>query len=49
MGLNTNRIIRLMHILRPYDIRGSLCMLGVQVIHIEWDDFVKKANAFDFF
>lgn len=47
MGLNTNRIIRLVNEMIVIGAGKSICMLGLQCIHIEWDDFVNKAKRFD--
>lgn len=47
MGLQTNRIIKIIQILDALNQRGSLCMLGVQYIHIDWDDFLAKAKKFN--
>ncbi len=47
MGLQANRIIRIMQYVNPIEGHKSLCLLGVQIIHIEWEDFIYKARCFD--
>ena len=47
MGLHTNRIIRIVHKLDMIGIRGSVLLLGVQFIHIDWNDFIDKSQKFD--
>lgn len=49
MGLCTTEIVRILQIIFETGVEDkSLCMMGKQAIHIEWDSFMKIVKSYGF-